>query len=36
VYDCSRFVHQGHEENDHGLEIAVASGLALRSHSKVA
>ncbi len=36
VYDCSRFVGQGHDENDHGLEIAVASGLALRAHTKVA
>lgn len=36
VYDCSRFVAAEHNQDDHGYEIAVASGLALRSMSKVA
>jgi type IV pilus assembly protein PilM len=36
VYDCSRFVGTDHDQDDHGFELAVASGLALRSMSKVA
>ncbi len=36
VYDCSRFVESEHDQDDHGFELAVASGLALRSMSKVA
>lgn len=34
VFDCSRF--ERNDENEHGFELAVASGLALRSMTKVA
>ncbi|MEX2244788.1 MAG: type IV pilus assembly protein PilM [Fimbriimonadaceae bacterium] len=34
VYDCSRFVAPEGDENEHGYELAVASGLALRSLTK--
>ena len=36
VYDCARFVAPANDENNHGYELAVASGLALRSMTKVA
>ncbi|HXH62146.1 MAG TPA: type IV pilus assembly protein PilM [Fimbriimonadaceae bacterium] len=36
VYDCSRFIGAEGDAESHGFELAVASGLALRAHSKAA
>ena len=34
VFDCSRFLGLDEDEDGHGFELSVASGLALRSVMK--